>query len=46
MKFKGAFIEFILLYRGGGSGCAGCAFAHPIFSHVTIFTSFLEKKKF
>ena len=23
----------------------GGAFAHPIFSHVTIFTSFLEKKE-
>ena len=21
----------VLLYRGGGAGCAGCAFAHPIF---------------
>ena len=34
------------LSRGGGSGCAGCAIAHPIFSQMTIFTSFLEKKRF
>ena len=34
------------LFRGGGSGCAGCAIAHPIFSQMTIFISFLEKKKF
>ena len=23
----------IVYFRGGGSGCPGCAFAHPIFSH-------------
>ena len=38
--------QVIMNCRGGGSGCAGCAIAHPIFSQMTIFISFLEKKKF
>ena len=37
--------EQYILYRGGGSGCAGCAIAHPISTQMTIFISFLEKKK-
>ena len=36
---------YIETIRGGGSGCAGCAIAHPVFSQMTIFISFLEKKK-
>ena len=33
-------------YRGGGSGCAGCAIEHPIFGLIAIFISFQRKKEF
>ena len=32
--------------RGGGTGCAGYAIAHPLFEIVAIETSFQEKKEF
>ena len=31
--------------RAGGTGCAGCAIAHPLFEMVAIETSFKQKKK-
>ena len=34
------------LYRGAGSGCAGCAIAHPLFRQMAFFISFQRRKEF
>ena len=38
-------VKLNLKIRGGGTGCAGCANAHPIFDKMAIETSFQQKKE-